>query len=929
MFRKSLAVCFTLCASTVSSTAFAQSRTYSQGLNAYFAGDHEIAEALLAVAIGDGSTDARQYYFRGLARLGAGMPDAAAEDFAVGAELEASGRARGGSIDRALEKVQGTARRTVEKYRRDAKRTAEIDSGYQKRSAALDRMYTQARGFYFNQKYEQAGVLLDQVIELKTRDPRVYYFRGLCLEQLKRHDDAAEDFEMAVQLELSPTNRIDVDVALEKVQGDARIALELHRQTLLSTLRQQKRLLRQQMIAGLVRSRLDSANAGAGAASTSPVPTSPGPGTVASTTPPATGTGTTTLPPTGTGVTTTPPDTSPPTTTVDVSQGPAIDLAWVPADAEVLVHVKVFEAWNSELLRQFHDSEEVQGTFAMMKAATGITPADIESLTAGLSDVSELAQLAAANGPGALGNPTDKIVAVIRLRLPFDTQFLDDQTELFEKANHDGTDYYRALDAGQTPCIYMPDLKTLVLADEAVLTGLIDDGPDAPERPEFAFVDATNQILIAFVPSDPTGLTDQIPEESTGSPGGDALLAAIKGQLNGFSLGFGIADSLTLEVRLLGADDVAADKIGTALGQVVQELAGMWQFAKALAPEPIQPIVDTLLRSLKTSSEGNVATVSTRMSAQSIQRIVATAGEMLPMLMAGAMAGGGGPPGLGPGDFGDAKPEPPMATRPATPVAITPKAQLSELPDFDDEGNELPKAIELVLDLVGDDAKAANAWGFATLTAAKDDNDADLVARDRFDFASASGFVPIDHEDFFVEHPDGGCQVAIAIEPPANMAKSIASAEGMLKLRVVGDSEQFEVANAAGFVGKEVTDSMLAGAGFKLSLSEGEEDLGDGLKFKFWKMTWDNPDAKLIDQMTDGGGMGLQAPELVDVDGEVLQYFDGVESTSFGPNASFAWTMTLDPDNPPPADAKLRFTINKKVDFIDVKFSVQDVDISE
>jgi hypothetical protein len=47
-----------------------------------------------------------------------------------------------------------------------------------------------------------------------------------------------------------------------------------------------------------------------------------------------------------------------------------------------------------------------------------------------------------------------------------------------------------------------------------------------------------------------------------------------------------------------------------------------------------------------------------------------------------------------------------------------------------------------------------------------------------------------------------------------------------------------------------------------------------------------------------------------------------------GGTASFAWTMTLDPDNPPPADAKLRFTLNKKVDYIDVKFSVQDVEIT-
>jgi tetratricopeptide (TPR) repeat protein len=929
MFRKSLVVCLTLSVLAVSSTASAQSRTYSQALSAYFAGDYEIAEALLTVAIGDGSSDSRQYYFRGLARLENDQPDEAAADLTFAAELEASGRSRGGDVNRALEKVQGTARRTVEKYRREARRTAAIDAGYQKKAKALDGMYTEARGAYFSGDYERAGLLLDQIIEHETRDPRVYYYRGLCLEQLKRHEDAAEDFESAVQLELSPSNRINVDAALEKVQGDVRIALESHRRELLSTLRRQKRLEQQQMIAKLVQSRLGSVGAGSVSAapspgtvaSTSPMP-SPGPASV--TPPPAAGTGTPTPP--------TPATTPVPTTTVNVASDPAIDLAWIPSDAELLVHVRVFEAWNSELLTPFHDNEDVQGTFAMMKAAAGVTVADIESLTAGVSDVTQLAQMAAVAGPAALQNPADKLVAVVRLRLPFDTQFLDAQTELFEKADHNGTSYYRALDEGETPCIYMPNLKTLVLADDGVLTGLIDDGPDAAPRPELAFVDATNQIVIAFVPADPTGLTDQIPEEPTGSPGGDALLAAIKGQLNGFSLGFGLTDSFTLEVRLLGADATAAGAMGTALGQVAQELAGMWQITKALAPEPVQPIVDTLLRSLKTSSQGNVAMVSTRMSAQSVQRAVADVGEMIPMLLAGGMmaAAGGGPPGLGPDDFGVPTPDPPMATRPATPVQITTKARVSEELDFDNEGNEQAKAIELVLDIVGDDAKAANAWGFPMLTAAKDNNGTDLTQRDRSLFASGAGFFQIDHDDFFVEHPEDGCQVAIAFDPPANMADSIASADGMIKLRVLADSESFEVADAASFIGKKLTDSKLTSAGFMLSMSEGEEDLGGGLKFKFWKLSWDNPDPKLIDQMADGGGLGLQSPLLVDAAGDVLQEFDSVEAMGAfgGGTASFAWTMTLDPDNPPPADAKLRFTLNKKVDYIDVKFSVQDVEIT-
>lgn len=921
MFRKSVVACFAVCVLAAASAASAQSGTYNQALNAYFSGDYETAEALMSIAIGDSSVDARQYYYRGLARLGAGLKDEAAKDFMYAANLEASGQSRGGSVDRALEKVQGSARRTLEKYRREARREAAIKAGHTKRARALDRMYTQARTAYFAERYEDAGLVFDEIISrYNSRDPRVYYFRGLCLEQLGRDEDAADDFQMAVELELAPANfRIDVDVALERVQGDVRTALESHRQAAIGTLRQQKRLERQQMIAQLVQQRQGVV------ASATASPSSVTPGGVATTTP------STTTPGTGTS-----PDTGSPTatvsTTVPTPDGPAINLAWIPDDAEVLVHFRVYDTWNSELLRPFHTEQDITDFIDEMQAATDLTLNDVDSVTASFSGVANAAEVVGFSGPQALAGSTDQLVAVVRVRTTYDPQFLDAQTDLFQKANHNGTSYYRSLDGGQTPCIYMADFKTLILADEAKLTELIDAGDEPTPRPDLAFLDTSKELVIAFVPKDAASLTAQIPDEPTGSPSADALLAAMKGNLNGFAIGFGFSDAFELQVQLLGSDEANATEMGTALKQGAQELTGIWDLFKGAAPEPVQPIVDTLLRSLRASNNGDVAMVSARLSSQAIQRVVAAVGELGPMML-GGMAGPGGPGDFGPGDFGPGdfgEPvEAPMATRPATPVQVTAKAQISQVPDFDDEANELPKAIELVIDIVGDDALKANAWGFPELTTATDNNGTDLVIRDRMAFGSSTGFTDIDRDDFFVEHPDDGCQVAIALEPPQNKAESIASAEGILKLRVVGESENFEIADAASLLGQELQNPKLAEGGYKLTLGEKEEDFGGGLKVKMWTVTWDNPDPMKIDAMVDGGGIGLQAPVLVDADGNPVGYFDGVEAVSFGPSVSFTWTMTVDSDNPPPADAKLQFSINKKVDFVDVPFKVQNVEITE
>ena len=917
MFRKSVVACLAVCALAVSTTASAQSGTYNQSLSAYFAGDYETAEALMTIAIGNGSLDARQYYYRGLARLGAGMMEEAEKDLMYAADLEASGQSRGGSVDRALEKVQGSARRALEKYRREARRLASIKAGHTKRARALDRMYTKARAAYFAGDYEDAGVAFDAIItDFQTRDPRVYYFRGLCLEQLDRHEDAADDFQMAVQLELAPANfRIDVDVALERVQGEVRTALETHRQEALALLRQNKRLERQKMIAQLVQDRQGLVASATTSPATSGLP-------VTNTAPPA-------GPPTTTAGT---PDTaSTATTTVAAPSGPSIDLAWIPGDAEVLVHFKVFETWNSQLLSPFQDAEGVSDFMDEMQVATNLTLNDVDSITASFSGVEDAAGTVAFAGPQALASSTDQIVAVVRVRTTYDPQFLDAQTELFEKANHNGTNFYRSLDGGQTPCIYMADFKTLVLADEARLTQLIDAGDEPAPRSDLAFLDTSKQFLIAFVPKNAAGLTEQIPEEPTGSPSADALLAAMKGNLNGFAIGLGFTDAFELQVQLLGADATNAADMKAALEAGAQELTGIWDLFKSAAPVEVQPIVSTLLRSLKSSSSGDVAMVSARLSSQAIQRAVAAAEEALPMLLGGMMMGGPGdfgPGDFGPGDFG-AAPEAPMATRPATPVQVTGKAQISQVPDFDDEANELPMAIELVIDIIGEDAKNANAWGFPVLTSATDNNGTDLMVRDRTAFGSSTGFTDIDRDDFFVEHPDDGCQVAVAIEPPQAKASSIASAEGTLKLRVVGESESFEIAGAANLLGQELQNPKLAEGGYKLSLGEKEEDFGGGLKVKMWTVTWDNPDPDKVDAMVDGGGVGLQAPVLVDSDGNPVGYFDGVDAVSFGPSVSFSWSMTVDSDNPPPADAKLQFTINSKVDYVDVPFKVSDVEITE
>ncbi|NBW86288.1 MAG: hypothetical protein EBR23_05555 [Planctomycetia bacterium] len=72
---------------------------------------------------------------------------------------------------------------------------------------------------------------LTNAIEAGSRDPRVYYFRGLAALRMGRTDEAEADFTKGAELEADPQRLMAVDVArsLERVQGPDRLQLERHR----------------------------------------------------------------------------------------------------------------------------------------------------------------------------------------------------------------------------------------------------------------------------------------------------------------------------------------------------------------------------------------------------------------------------------------------------------------------------------------------------------------------------------------------------------------------------------------------------------------------------------------------------------------------------------------------------------------------------
>ena len=93
--------------------------------------------------------------------------------------------------------------------------------------AELNRIYGRGVHQFYRGNLSEAESLFSEAIGAGTKDPRVYYFRGLIQAKRGGSYAAEADFRMGANLEYSKkARRVDVGRALERVQGSVRKQIE-------------------------------------------------------------------------------------------------------------------------------------------------------------------------------------------------------------------------------------------------------------------------------------------------------------------------------------------------------------------------------------------------------------------------------------------------------------------------------------------------------------------------------------------------------------------------------------------------------------------------------------------------------------------------------------------------------------------------------
>ena len=90
----------------------------------------------------------------------------------------------------------------------------------------LDEMYGHAVHAFFRGDSMHAQELLTEVIDAGSQDPRAFFFRGLCNSYGGGVDMSNPDFERGAQLEIEGKKVVNIGKALERIQGQARVAIE-------------------------------------------------------------------------------------------------------------------------------------------------------------------------------------------------------------------------------------------------------------------------------------------------------------------------------------------------------------------------------------------------------------------------------------------------------------------------------------------------------------------------------------------------------------------------------------------------------------------------------------------------------------------------------------------------------------------------------
>lgn len=496
-----------------------------------------------------------------------------------------------------------------------------------------------------------------------------------------------------------------------------------------------------------------------------------------------------------------------------------LPLRWMPAETEVIAHLKFSELWKSPLLKDVTENFITALVMAQLQERTGLAPADIESVTLGVADTKAIQAAGISSAMGLPMTPTlPKAVAVVRTTkaLSLD-QILKSSPEL--KAAEYGTQKFfevvtPAGDQKTQPFGgWLADPNTLVVTAITDLKEIIDRKVPVTPRKELQIVDPSSHIILVIAPHDPKALTQQapLPPAPPGMPPElQAMEKALRESTQAVGIGINLRGGFDLQVAVQMADANSTAQVKTGVDVGIAQ--GREQFAPMKAM-PLGGLGDQLLSSLKVEAKDQVVTVSAGLP-DSAQKEIELALQMASAFFASKPAARN------------------MASQQQNEGDIRARVSPEEFDGLPEglsiiAGCNLTRSIhtsktllDLVVELEGDLPAKICGYGqmnvkTITLPSGKavkiDTNEPGL--RD----VRSKAMFPLSPEDSYVYRMHGShAYLHQLLEIPREAAPELETVQGSFKLLTYEGSEDFTVKDVAKSAKRPLTDPALKAAGVKL-----------------------------------------------------------------------------------------------------------------
>lgn len=298
------------------------------------------------------------------------------------------------------------------------------------------------------------------------------------------------------------------------------------------------------------------------------------------------------------------------------AQPSPVDLKWMPASTEGLVHIKVPQLLSGPL-GAFVQSPQLAPQIEQFKAIAGFGPENIDSITVGVSRISEMSQLQTEPNPESMS-----LIAVVRANQSIDASKLSLVAPQASQVTEGSLTYYR-IPEDPPVAIWMPDDRTAVVGAESVVLQ-VAKGNSATSSLDSGLLNGQSSIEIAFSPVIPDAIfrhpNFRIPEGGPAPvpPPVRTLVAAMKDHVVGASIGITLTQDIGFNTAFRCRDAAGAAKFKDAYQATMEELKKLEESnpGQGIPPQlqmlmvPFKQIGDDMNESFQVTASGTLTSSS-------------------------------------------------------------------------------------------------------------------------------------------------------------------------------------------------------------------------------------------------------------------------------------------------------------------------------